>query len=1100
MAQAAVRPLPVVRIGSAAAPPTDPVRWNCALTKTFDVARAQFPPRTAEQALVSRYLDCEVKLLQEETEVIPSVRIGGFLKSLDESLREAIIDDIRNLTWDGKEEPPVYELIQLNSRLRQDFLVDGIRFFQWKGTKLALRVQPAWYGLDVTTYAKRDERGVAHQLLDEVLTRAAGLKLLQGEAFALSGQFLTRSEESWDDLFLEPANEKAIRRVVTLINEKGATLENRGMLLVGPPGTGKTLSGRLMMNAAKGTFIWVSARDFHRAGAFGGLAYAFSLAKEYAPSILFIEDVDNWLDGYSVDLLKTEMDGIAQSTGVVTVLTTNYPELLPKALIDRPGRFHDVLKFDLPDPVARGKMLQRWLPSLPATDRKTAVDATDGYSGAHVRELARFATIIQEQEGLTVSAALTQALAKLAEQRALITAVQTHGSRYRMAENLQVKMVRRTIPARTEYRAYSVLKIKEIDSTNRNGGLTFSGIATTPEVDRVGDEIVTSGIQFENPVSLLLYHDTQKPIGQVTFTRATAEGLPFSAVIPDPTPFRSTNLRERVNEAIDSVIAKLVRAVSIGFRPLNEAVEVIRETGGFRFLETELLELSLVTIPANADATIATIKSFDRGRPAASGTGRWVVVVKPGPTGADRSRSPMFNIQERIKSFEASRQAKAARMTAIMEAAGDATLDPAQSEEYDSLDREVKSLDEHLVRLTQAETINKANARPALGTTANEASVSRGAHHTITVSKPLEPGIEFARYAMCLLSAKGFAPQALEIARTRFPDMPRIETVLKAAIAAGTTTDPTWAGSLVDYQNFTGDFIQFLRPATIIGRIDGLQKVPFNIRVIGQTSGGQGYWVGEGAPKPLTKFDFTPTELGFAKVANIAVLSDELVRFSSPSAETLVRNALAAAIIERMDKDFIDPAKAAVTKVSPASITNGITPVAHSGTDAAAVRVALAALIGQFVENDNPPDNAVFIMPSTTALALSLMVNAFGQPEFAGLTMKGGTLLGIPVVASQYASLGGSPVRNIVILANASDIYLADDGQVVIDASREASLQMLDNPTNSGAAGSPAAPVATTMVSLWQANLLGLRAERFVNWARRRPEAVAWLDNVAWAA
>lgn len=62
-------------------------------------------------------------------------------------------------------------------------------------------------------------------------------------------------------------------------------------------------------------------------------------------------------------------------------------------------------------------------------------------------------------------------------------------------------------------------------------------------------------------------------------------------------------------------------------------------------------------------------------------------------------------------------------------------------------------------------------------------------------------------------------------------------------------------------------------------------------------------------------------------MAAIAVLTDELIRFSNPAADALVRNALAEAVIARLDTDFISPSKAEVANVSPASITNGITAV-----------------------------------------------------------------------------------------------------------------------------------------------------------------------------
>ena len=178
----------------------------------------------------------------------------------------------------------------------------------------------------------------------------------------------------------------------------------------------------MIRNEAAATFIWVSARDFYRSGAFGSFTYAFDLARELAPSVLFFEDVDTWIDSYTVDLLKTEMDGIGRSAGVWTVLTTNFPEQLPEALIDRPGRFHDCLKFDLPDESARGHMVRRWLPEVDsaAPTFALAVRATDGYSGAYVYELCHFAKTLKEQEAKSIDDAVALAVDKIKAQKELI--------------------------------------------------------------------------------------------------------------------------------------------------------------------------------------------------------------------------------------------------------------------------------------------------------------------------------------------------------------------------------------------------------------------------------------------------------------------------------------------------------------------------------------------------------------------------------------------------------------------------------------------------------------------------------------------------------
>jgi hypothetical protein len=180
--------------------------------------------------------------------------------------------------------------------------------------------------------------------------------------------------------------------------------------------------------------------------------------------------------------------------------------------------------------------------------------------------------------------------------------------------------------------------------------------------------------------------------------------------------------------------------------------------------------------------------------------------------------------------------------------------------------------------------------------------------------------------------------------------------------------------------------------------------------------------------------------------------------------------------------------------VQPASITNGLTPLSPSGTTADAARADLANLLSSFIESNQDPTGLVLIMPATLALSLSLLRNSLGQPEFNGLTMRGGMLEGIPVIVSQYAA-NASGAGNLVIAVNTREVFLADDGEVTVDASTEASLQMLDNPTNNSATAT-----ATTMVSMFQTNSIALRAERFINWAKRRAAAVVYMDDVNWGS
>jgi HK97 family phage major capsid protein len=182
------------------------------------------------------------------------------------------------------------------------------------------------------------------------------------------------------------------------------------------------------------------------------------------------------------------------------------------------------------------------------------------------------------------------------------------------------------------------------------------------------------------------------------------------------------------------------------------------------------------------------------------------------------------------------------------------------------------------------------------------------------------------------------------------------------------------------------------------------------VKIPRQTAGATVNWVGEGAPKPLTSLAFDTITLDFAKIAGIIVLNDELVRLASPAAEMLVRNDLAASIVQFMDNQFVDPSKAAVSGVSPASITNGVTPVTATGTTGAALRADLKTLMATFLAANMQIAGAVFIMTQQTALSISLMTNSLGNKEFPDINMQGGTLLGIPVVTSENVpSTGGSP-------------------------------------------------------------------------------------------
>ena len=597
-------------------------------------------------------------------------------------------------------------------------------------------------------------------------------------------------------------------------------------------------------------------------------------------------------------------------------------------------------------------------------------------------------------------------------------------------------------------RAYTLLEIKSVDTRARR----FSGIASTPELDRHGDSVDPAGVTFRNPVPLLFHHDTKQPIGRVTLT-ATRDGILFDAVLPaldDPSP-----LKARVDDAWACIKAGVISGVSIGFRILGDAVEY---AGAVRkILKSEICEVSLVTIPANANATILSVKAL---------------ATQKGPIMKQ-------TVSEHIQNLENKRAAVASRMTEIMElAAGEGkTLEADQSEEHDGLATQVKSIDADLGRWREHEKLQITAAVPVPQPVAPKIT-----YPSVSVKANVPLGTAFVRAACAQLVCKGNTRDAIDYAEKRWNDStPEVALYLKAAVAAGTTTDTTWALPLVN-QNISNEFIELLRPATILGKIPGLRQVPFNTKVPTQTAGGTYGWVGEAKPKPVTKLAFSSTSLGVSKAAGIIVLTKELVMLSNPSAEALVRRDMVAGIAQFLDQQFIDPTVAAVADVNPASITNGA-PTAAATTNPLA---DIMGLISHFATNNIPVDGVTFIMSAANALSLTFRTNLDGSPEFPGVSINGGSYKGLTFITSQAAG------TNIIALQPSLVLY-ADDGGVTIDASQEASLQMDSAPM------SPA-DATTVYVSLWQSNMIGLRAERFINWAKASTNAVKYLTATAWPA
>lgn len=190
----------------------------------------------------------------------------------------------------------------------------------------------------------------------------------------------------------------------------------RGVLMSGPPGTGKTLLAKAIAGEASVPFFSVSGSDFMEM--FVGLGAArvrglFEQAKKFAPSIVFIDEIDaigrarssqQWGGSeereQTLNALLVEMDGFSANSNVVVIAATNRPDILDSAL-RRPGRFDRDVSMSLPDKDGRFEVLRVHAKNIPLSLDVSLEDlakGTPGFSGADLANLVNEAAVFAARQ------------------------------------------------------------------------------------------------------------------------------------------------------------------------------------------------------------------------------------------------------------------------------------------------------------------------------------------------------------------------------------------------------------------------------------------------------------------------------------------------------------------------------------------------------------------------------------------------------------------------------------------------------------------------------------------------------------------------------
>lgn len=416
-------------------------------------------------------------------------------------------------------------------------------------------------------------------------------------------------------------------------------------------------------------------------------------------------------------------------------------------------------------------------------------------------------------------------------------------------------------------------------------------------------------------------------------------------------------------------------------------------------------------------------------------------------------------------------------------------MEADEQEEFDGIDAEIKQIDEDLVRYNRLNKYQASNAQPVddqRRIKAVDTTVNKGPTIIVPKADPEDKfqGQSFTRIVIAKCLGQMTQRSPIAIAEERWGKSHRhLVEVIKADVAGGGSGSGEWGSELVSQDTYLGDFIEFLYGMTVYNKLP-LREVPANVTIKGQDGAATGYWVGQSKSINVSKADFNDVTLTPLKVAALAVISKELIRDSSPSAEMLVRDALAEACSQRIDTTFLSNA-AAVSGVSPAGILNNIAATLSAGNDGDAVLNDIKEMLYRFIVAKNS-GGLWHVMNPSLASSLALMRNALDQREFPTLTEEGGTLEGRQVVT------GDNVNPNHFITIKPSDIYRIAMGGIEISTSEHATIEMDNAPA--GASDAPTAPTGKS-VGMFQTESMAIKAVMPINFARRRESAVAWISD-----
>jgi AAA+ superfamily predicted ATPase len=252
--------------------------------------------------------------------------------------------------------------------------------------------------------------------------------------------FTSIKSATFDNLILPPQLKRDLREdfhrffASREVYRKYGIPWKRGALFIGPPGNGKTHAIKALVNELNLPCLYVKSFKAERVTEQSNMRRVFARARRSAPCLVVLEDLDALIEDENRAFLLNEMDGFADNDGVVVIASTNHPEKLDPAILDRPSRFDRKYHFALPGLPERLAYVKHWNQALQPemrladSEAMAIAECADRFSFAYMKEL--FLSAMMEWIGAKVSGQVSSRMSEaLLERAALLRAQLSDGQR-----------------------------------------------------------------------------------------------------------------------------------------------------------------------------------------------------------------------------------------------------------------------------------------------------------------------------------------------------------------------------------------------------------------------------------------------------------------------------------------------------------------------------------------------------------------------------------------------------------------------------------------------------------------------------------------------